>query len=75
MDRIQDINLRRVSDMTKLKQCIERLKCDLHVLFLSKKLNKDTAVTTINNDLADDSSTGMNATQEMSADSDKIIGE
>jgi hypothetical protein len=27
--------------MTKLKQCLERLKCDLHVLFLSKKLNKD----------------------------------
>lgn len=27
--------------MTKLKQLLERLKCDLHVLFLSKKLNRD----------------------------------
>ena len=43
LDKIQDINLRRVNDMGKLKNTLERLKCDLQVLMLSKKLNKDEA--------------------------------
>ena len=41
LERIQDINLRRVSDMGKLKSTLERLRCDLQVLILSKQLNKD----------------------------------
>ena len=56
-----------MNDMSKLRQCVERLKCDLHVLFLSKKLNRET-----NNDILDDSG---NPIQEYSTDSDKIIGE
>eukprot|EP00347_Sterkiella_histriomuscorum_P003556 403363838 len=67
LDRIQDINLKRMNDISKLRQCVERLKCDLHVLFLSKKLNRET-----NNDILDDSG---NAIQEYSTDSDKIIGD
>lgn len=61
--------MKRVSDMTKLKSYIERLKCDLNVLFLSKKLNKDLPVE----NALDDS--GFNATQEASMDSDKMINE
>lgn len=34
--------MRRVGDMHRLKTCLERLKCDLHVLYLSKKLNKES---------------------------------
>lgn len=49
IERITDINMRRVGDMNKLRQCVERLKCDVQVLFLSKKLNK----TQINNNTAD----------------------
>jgi hypothetical protein len=43
MDRIYEANIKRVNDISKLKQCLERLKCDLHVLFLSKKLNKEAS--------------------------------
>ncbi len=43
MDRIYDANQKRVVDMGKLRQCLDRLKCDLHVLFLSKKLNKENS--------------------------------
>jgi hypothetical protein len=43
MDKIYDANMKRVSDISKLKQCLERLKCDLHVLYLSKKLNKEAS--------------------------------
>lgn len=41
LDRIQDINLKRVNDMGKLKSTLERLRCDLQVLILSKKLNQE----------------------------------
>lgn len=62
IERMQDINNRRVGDINRLRQCIERLKCDLHVLFLSKKLNnKDNN----QNDMLDDSTSmgaGANAT-------------
>ncbi|CDW78393.1 kinesin motor domain containing protein [Stylonychia lemnae] len=69
LERVQDINIKRVGDMSKLKQCIERLRCDLNVLFLSKKLNKDMPAES----MLDDS--GVNATQEASADSDKFVSE
>ena len=49
MDRIYDANVRRVTDMSKLRQCLERLKCDLHVMYLSKKLNRSS-----NEDTAED---------------------
>lgn len=61
IERMQDVNTRRVGDINRLRQCIERLKCDLHVLFLSKKLNKDNN----QNDILDDSTSmgvGANAT-------------
>lgn len=44
LERIQDINLRRVGDMGKLKTTLERLRCDLQVLILSKKLNQEDSV-------------------------------
>ena len=57
--------------MGKLKQCLERLRCDLHVLYLSKKLNRDEdgTATTLNNQDGETS----NANAEQSADSEKII--
>jgi hypothetical protein len=53
--------------MTKLRQSLERLKCDIQVLCLSKKLNKETG----------DESLGCNEENgvENSTDSDKIISE
>lgn len=81
IERITDINMRRVGDMNKLRQCVERLKCDVQVLFLSKKLNK----TQINNNTADlDESLsgakglageGLNQSADASTDSDKQIGD
>jgi hypothetical protein len=50
LDRNQDINLRRVSDMGKLKSILERLRCDLQVLILSKKLNQEESVDNQNID-------------------------
>ena len=35
---MQSINIKRVNDMAKLKQCLDRLKCDLNVANLNKKL-------------------------------------
>ena len=76
LERIQDVNIKRVGDMNKLRQCIERLRCDLNVLFLSKKLNnKDSNFPgggDITNGVLDDSA---NATQEASTDSDRFVSE
>lgn len=39
LDRVNDTNVRRANDIHKLKQCLDRLRCDLHMMFLNKKLN------------------------------------
>lgn len=70
MDKLYDANTRRITDMHKLKQCLERLKCDLYVISLSRKLNKEQSMT-------NDESTANNEDgyQEMSTDSDRIVNE
>ena len=45
LSKLQDHNMKRAGDMQKLKLSLERLRCDLHVLYLSKKLNKESQVT------------------------------
>jgi hypothetical protein len=47
--------------LVKLKQALERLRCDLHVLYLSKKLNKESQDEVGVNS---DSNEVMNGTQE-----------
>lgn len=67
LDKFQDVNYRRVVDLSKLKQSLERLKCDLQVLFLSKKLNKQDEELNFHHD--------DSGAQEASTDSEKLIGE
>lgn len=77
VQKYQDSNRKRASDLMKLKQSLERLRCDLHVLYLSKKLNKESQMTNDEKDLSNHDSnqnvSELNGTQEQSADSDKIV--
>ena len=66
---IYDVNQRRVIDINKLKQALERLKCDIHVLQLSKKLNRENS--TINDGTAEGEESMQQ--QEMSTDSDRML--
>ena len=67
MDKIFDINARRLNDMIRLKQYLERLRCDFQMLTMNKKISKAQQ-------LGDDSVTSDN-NQEISTDSDRIIND
>lgn len=76
LDRLHDNNVRRVSDLHKLKQCLERLKCDLHVLYLSKKLNKDNSQVYEDRTANTNDEGGEDFTaQDNSADSDRMVSD
>ena len=74
VQKYQDGNRKRASDLVKLKQSLERLRCDLHVLYLSKKLNKESTLTNDERDASNyENASESNLGQEQSADSDKIV--
>lgn len=70
VNRLEDGNRKRAHDMNKLKQCLERLRWDLHVLYLSKKLNKDDDSNTM---VQEAETMNTQAPNEQSTDSEKII--
>ena len=64
LDRVFDVNARRVNDMMRLKQYMERLKCDLQILSLNRKQGK----------LGGDD-TPEDMMQEASYDSDRMVND
>lgn len=42
LDKCQDSNIRRILDMQKLRKCLNRLKNDLYVFKLSKRLQNES---------------------------------
>ena len=65
LDRVFDINARRNNDIIRLKQYLERLRCDVQMLGLNKKQNKLTGgLSESDQDI-----------QEISNDSDRMITE
>ena len=57
--------------MHNLKQSLERLRCDLHVLLIGKKLNKDNSKANESDFLNGEETTQ----QEQSTDSEKMVTE
>ena len=42
LDKYQNNNIRRIMDLQKLRKCLNRLRNDLYVFKLSKKLQKES---------------------------------
>ena len=42
LDQYQNNNIRRIMDLQKLRKCLNRLRNDLYVFKLSKKLQKES---------------------------------
>lgn len=64
LDRAFDINARKANDMIRLKQYIERLRCDFQMLTFNKKQGR----------LAEEGTTD-DIVQESSNDSDKMVND
>ena len=44
LDQYQNNNIRRIMDLQKLRKCLNRLRNDLYVFKLSKKLQKESQI-------------------------------
>lgn len=64
IDKINENNFKRSADLNKLKQNLERLRCDLHVLLLGKKMARDDSGNNLNNEQDG---------QEQSTESEKMV--
>lgn len=66
LDKVFDINARRNNDIMRLKQYLERLRCDVQMLGLSRKQNKLIGAL---------SESDTDIQQEPSNDSDRMVTE
>lgn len=69
LDKLFDVNARKVNDMVRLKQYIERLRCDFQMLSLNKKQSKLVGVGGVGLDDPDE------MIQEASNDSERMVND